>query len=100
MSWSLAMVSRSLAIMGRREMGRKLTGSVVYPPLYSSMSLVYLSASAWVLCFFDGFVVERGKDRGEEVAEVSDDSWGNVVDVSCLVGVAIFCTCKSLLLLR
>ena len=46
-SWSLIMVSRSLAIMGRREMGRKLVGSVVSPPLYSSISLVYLSESGY-----------------------------------------------------
>ena len=37
-----------------------------------------------VLCFFDRLVEERGEDGGEEVAEVSDNGWGNVVNVGCL----------------
>ena len=40
-------------MMGRREMGRKLTGSVVSLPLYNSMSLVYLSASGYCASSID-----------------------------------------------
>ena len=58
-------------MMGRREMGRKLTGSVACVSTFVQFDEFGVLECVWVLCFFDRLVEERGEDGREEVAEVS-----------------------------